>query len=375
MSAKKQKVADVEATQKQCLTVLQQMKRKKEAIFFLAPVDWKALELPLYPKLIKKPMDLGTVEQKLHDSAYKTVAEFVDDVNLVWSNAQIFNLEGSDIYNMAQSCKEAFEGKMADVDDQGALREKKGGGGGGGGGSLSGDEYAAVKKVVVDLKRMKNAELFLSPVDWKSLGLLDYPLLVKKPMDLGTIHANIEAGKYASAKAVAADVDLVWANAMTYNIDGSFIYDAANSMMTVSKDKFAPILEGGGGGGGGGGSSSKDKGGTPGGGAPTKEKGGSSGGGGALSAELLACKKVVADLSTRKNAELFLSPVDWKSLGLLDYPVMIKKPMDLGTISANIESGKYASALDVAADVRQLAYTASRMCWLAIALTWVIWFV
>ena len=122
MSAKKQKVsgADIENTQKQCLTVLKAVKRKKEAIFFLDPVDWKALNLPLYPKLIKKPMDLGTVEQKLQDTpcAYKTVAAFADEVNLVWSNAQLFNLEGSEIYEFASSCKSAFEAKMAQEADK-----------------------------------------------------------------------------------------------------------------------------------------------------------------------------------------------------------------------------------------------------------------
>ena len=32
-----------------------------------------------------------------------------------------------------------------------------------------------------------NAEAFLTPVEWEELGLLDYPTIVKSPMDLSTI--------------------------------------------------------------------------------------------------------------------------------------------------------------------------------------------
>ena len=351
MSApKKQKLeGGVEHLQKQCLTVLKAIQRKKEAIFFLEPVDWKALNLPLYPTLIKKPMDLGTVERKLQESpcAYKTVADFADAVNLVFSNAHTFNLEGSDIYSFATTCKEAFEAKMADVDHHGKLRESASK-------HAGGDVLAACKKVVSELKKNKNAELFLAPVDWKALGLIDYPIVIKKPMDLGTISSNIEGGKYKSASGVAADVDLVWSNAMTYNLDGSFVYAAAASMKAEAKKKFAPLLAAGGSSKGtSGGGSGKDGGGGGGssGGSGKAKGAASSSGGGLAGDELAACKKVVSELKKNKNAELFLAPVDWKALGLTNYLAVIKKPMDLGTISSNIESGKYDSVLGVAADI------------------------
>jgi len=31
--------------------------------------------------------------------------------------------------------------------------------------------------------------------------------------------------------------------------------------------------------------------------------------------------------------------VDWKALGLVDYPDIIKRPMDLGTIKKKLENG------------------------------------
>lgn len=62
---------------------------------------------------------------------------------------------------------------------------------------------------------------FREPVDWKGMGLTDYPSIVKHPMDLGTIKFNLESNKYATLDEAAADVRLVWSNCMLYNRNGS----------------------------------------------------------------------------------------------------------------------------------------------------------
>lgn len=41
--------------------VLREIRKKDIADPFLTPVDWKALNIPDYPTIIKRPMDLGTV--------------------------------------------------------------------------------------------------------------------------------------------------------------------------------------------------------------------------------------------------------------------------------------------------------------------------
>ena len=57
MSSKKQKVgsgdSSIERNQKACLTVLRALQKNPDAAPFTVPVDWKALKLPTYPKLIK----------------------------------------------------------------------------------------------------------------------------------------------------------------------------------------------------------------------------------------------------------------------------------------------------------------------------------
>lgn len=51
---------------------------------------------------------------------------------------------------------------------------------------------AMLKLVYAFMGRAESAP-FTEPVDWKALGLIDYPSLVKKPMDLGTIKVVIIA--------------------------------------------------------------------------------------------------------------------------------------------------------------------------------------
>ncbi|XP_062012216.1 transcription factor GTE1-like [Rosa rugosa] len=48
----------------------------------------------------------------------------------------------------------------------------------------------------------------------------------------------------------------------------------------------------------------------------------------------------------------FMSPVDVESLGLHDYYQVIEKPMDLGTVQSQMETGGYKSVREIYADVR-----------------------
>jgi len=66
-------------------------------------------------------------------------------------------------------------------------------------------------KILKELQDKPDAQPFLEPVDWKAYGLTDYPEIIKKPMDLGTIQGKLETGKYQNnAEKFAADVRLVW---------------------------------------------------------------------------------------------------------------------------------------------------------------------
>ena len=57
----------------------------------------------------------------------------------------------------------------------------------------------------------------MAPVDWEDLELKDYPDVIKKPMDLGTLRTNVTNGVYDSFDAVFADISIIWENCKVYN--------------------------------------------------------------------------------------------------------------------------------------------------------------
>lgn len=80
-------------------------------------------------------------------------------------------------------------------------------------------------------------------MDWRGIGLFDYPQVVKQPMDLGLIKKRIETGFYKSVHDAANDVRLVWKNCMTYNADGSDFFVLAENFAKRFEDKFAKLLK------------------------------------------------------------------------------------------------------------------------------------
>ena len=72
-----------------CTAVFKELMQKRHQVYawpFYQPVDVKGLNLHDYHEVIKKPMDLGTIKEKIDDGKYQTKEEFTDDVNLIFSN-------------------------------------------------------------------------------------------------------------------------------------------------------------------------------------------------------------------------------------------------------------------------------------------------
>ena len=80
------------------------MEKDSQAYEFLVPVDYIALNILDYPKIITHPMDLGTVKKNLLNGEYKIFQDFMSDINLIWRNCRTYNLPGSDIVKMANHC-------------------------------------------------------------------------------------------------------------------------------------------------------------------------------------------------------------------------------------------------------------------------------
>ena len=103
------------------------------------------------------------------------------------------------------------------------------------------EELLQCLNLLTELGKHEEAGAFLQPVDWEALKLPDYPTIIKKPMDLGTIRSNITNGLYEDAYDFAEEVRLVWKNAKLYNTPGSPIYINAESLSQFFERKFPRI--------------------------------------------------------------------------------------------------------------------------------------
>ena len=55
------------------------------------------------------------------------------------------------------------------------------------------------------------------------MGIADYPLIIKQPMDLSTLKKNLLKGKYQELETMVTDLSLIWENCRTYNMPDSYI--------------------------------------------------------------------------------------------------------------------------------------------------------
>ncbi|KAG6966894.1 hypothetical protein JG688_00006545 [Phytophthora aleatoria] len=95
--------------------ILKGMMEHKFGWVFNTPVDPVALNIPNYFKIIRKPMDLGTVKKKLEVGIYKHTEEFADDVRTTFLNAMQYNSEDQDVYSLAKDMLADFNSEMRKV--------------------------------------------------------------------------------------------------------------------------------------------------------------------------------------------------------------------------------------------------------------------
>ena len=73
--------------------------------------------------------------------------------------------------------------------------------------------------------------MFARPVDWKKLGLNDYPEIVKNPMDITTLQKNLNASLYPNISQLLQDANLIFENCRLYNgqADDGYYINAADT--------------------------------------------------------------------------------------------------------------------------------------------------
>ena len=92
---------------------------------------------------------------------------------------------------------------------------------------LDKEESKKLKIIINCLYEANDSFDFREPVDWKNLGLSDYPSVVKYPMDLSTVLRKFREEKHQNVEEVLDDIQLIWDNCKSYNPDTSWIHSLA----------------------------------------------------------------------------------------------------------------------------------------------------
>lgn len=98
-----------EAKKKQILQIIDNLLSYHSSVYFDHPIDPVIDQAPKYFEYIQKPMDLGTIRKKIERNEYDNVASFIADVELVWSNAIVFNTKNSYMYLLVRYLQAKFK--------------------------------------------------------------------------------------------------------------------------------------------------------------------------------------------------------------------------------------------------------------------------
>jgi hypothetical protein len=214
------KVVDFEMHER-ILRVLKALMARPKAREFNRPV----VGIDGYTLFIKEPMDLGRVQENLrHDlkkpyaeKTYQYAEEFAHDVRLVFKNCFLFNAATHHVFgagkHLALRFEETYGEEMHRFEKNGprvSLRFR-------------------CQLLLTDLRRHPMSEWFRRD-DWRAYGD-DYlsRLTSGKPMDLDEVQARMERDVYHGGAsqtpfdidAFAADVRLIWQNAIDFNTEAS----------------------------------------------------------------------------------------------------------------------------------------------------------
>ncbi|KAI7819147.1 Bromodomain-containing protein [Gamsiella multidivaricata] len=290
---------------KYCSTIVKDLKKHRDSAPFLVPVDPVLLNIPDYPSIIKRPMDLSTVERKLNSVEYESVDDFVADINLIFSNCYIYNGTESIVSKCASNLEAAFNRLLRRMPREkvpAAPKPKKE--------SIKKEERKEPKLVPLQLvtpsatgpsalqfespldtseerrpkrevqapskeihtgvsskrkgsnrwktdpqlrhchailkefAKKSNAEFmypFMEPVDWEALQIPDYPRIIKNPMDIGSIRQKLESDQYDNAGEFEADVRLVLYNCYKFNPEGTVVNSMGRRMEQLFNNKWAQL--------------------------------------------------------------------------------------------------------------------------------------
>ncbi|KIW84284.1 hypothetical protein Z517_03534 [Fonsecaea pedrosoi CBS 271.37] len=101
--------------------------------------------------------------------------------------------------------------------------------------------YEAAEKVLTELKaHTEHSTPFLNPVKKKDAP--DYHLVIKHPMDLGTMTKKLKQFAYKSKKEFVDDLNQIWKNCLKFNSNPDHLFRKHALFMQKETDKLVPLI-------------------------------------------------------------------------------------------------------------------------------------
>ncbi|KAJ2733306.1 hypothetical protein H4S06_006806, partial [Coemansia sp. BCRC 34490] len=203
---------------------------------------------------------------------------------------------------------------------------------------------ATSSRILLRLQAQPSALEFLAPVDPVTQGVPTYAVIVKSPMDLGTVRKNLlDRSKYRSIADFRRDVELVFSNCFLFNGAGTFVHTQGETLQRFFRHLWTQHV------------------GSPPAPAPGIDASEADAPFAPAHAEIplrdspdaeAAARTVLAKLKRDASAWPFLKPVDPVALGIPTYFDIVKNPMDLSTVQKKLAKKAYVWAADFVADIQ-----------------------
>uniref|UniRef100_A0A8C6Q7Q7 Protein polybromo-1 n=1 Tax=Nothobranchius furzeri TaxID=105023 RepID=A0A8C6Q7Q7_NOTFU len=203
-------------------------------------------EYPDYYQQIKQPISLTQIRARMKSGEYETVEQMEADLSMMFENAKRYNMPNSSIYKRAFRLQQIMQVKKREL-----LRRDEDDGD-----SILSSDAGSVKKKShkKNVKKNRMKALFAAVTDAREVGSSrrlcdlfmvkpskkdypDYYNVILEPMDLKTIEYNIRNERYATEEALMDDMKRMFRNARHYNEEGSQVYNDADVLEKILKDK------------------------------------------------------------------------------------------------------------------------------------------
>ncbi|XP_044308962.1 bromodomain-containing protein 3 isoform X2 [Varanus komodoensis] len=329
---------------------------------FYQPVDAIKLNLPDYHKIIKNPMDMGTIKKRLEHSYYWSASECMQDFNTMFTNCYIYNKPTDDIVLMAQALEKIFLQKVAQMPQEevellppvpkGKARKM-----------AAATHHAATGGQHPATAAVSSVS---PPAPFQNVppSVSQTPVIAVTPVPTITANVTPIAAPSATAPApppppalimpvVPPTPPIVKKKGVKRKADtttpttSAITASRSESPTPLSDSKQAKVV------------ARRESGGRPI--KPPRkdledgEVPQHAGKKGKLSEHLKYCDSILREMLSKKHAAYawpFYKPVDAEALELHDYHDIIKHPMDLSTVKKKMDGREYQDAQSFAADIR-----------------------